>query len=433
MTKTRQAALGGLVLFGLQASLACAAWPGEVTTPVTPNPLPEWSQQAQRRLLDGPGWASAERAIELQQRVVLLQQGEQRLATGDVAGAEQAFDAAALLLHAADTEVALVRTYLQGGEYRRALGFAAHAAGAHRELAGASALHAWLLHMGGYSERGAQVLRQAVSAADGPADDPARAVLQRAQQGLARPWPVADAALLDLPLRFAPYAVFNAGSVPRVPAELAAVGSATLAPDGHHALVPTALLGAGPDAPVWLRNGLGRTVSARLLAHDAEWGVSLLQLDTALPWPSAVVQAAREPFAGSPGALVEFGPDASGQPAWPVLRQGFLAQMPAAGAARSLGITAPAGPRGGPVFNASGQWLGMAVAQPGAPDRLLSAALLVSRWPALHAPATPTLAGDVPAAMSVDLIYEHALLVALQVLRPATPSAEPPPSKRAAL
>ena len=87
----------------------------------------------------------------LQERADLLASGEQALARRDVDAALLAFDRAALILHAADTEIALVRAYMQGGDYRRALAFGAHTAGAHLDVVGGSALYAWLLHAGGQS------------------------------------------------------------------------------------------------------------------------------------------------------------------------------------------------------------------------------------------------------------------------------------------
>ena len=66
----------------------------------------------------------------------VLAEGEQRLAAGDAAGAEAAFDRAAGAAHDHDVEISLVRAYMQAGDYRRALAFAAHAAGAHGDDAG---------------------------------------------------------------------------------------------------------------------------------------------------------------------------------------------------------------------------------------------------------------------------------------------------------
>src|SRR5262245_62514709 len=63
----------------------------------------------------------------------LLRNGEAALARGDTAKALEAFERAAAMMHAADAEIALARTYMQSGAYRRAAALAAHAPGAHRD------------------------------------------------------------------------------------------------------------------------------------------------------------------------------------------------------------------------------------------------------------------------------------------------------------
>ena len=85
----------------------------------------------------------------LKEKAQLLATGEAALARIDLDAALQAFDRAASIQHAADTEMALVRTYLQAGQYRRALASGAHTAGAHLDVVAGSALYAWLLNTGG--------------------------------------------------------------------------------------------------------------------------------------------------------------------------------------------------------------------------------------------------------------------------------------------
>jgi hypothetical protein len=135
--------------------------------------------------------------------------------------------------------------------------------------------------------------------------------------------------------------------------------------------------------------------------------------------------AARDAFPGSAAYAAEYvsAPDAT--PAWPMLRSGFLGRVaePIAGAApeQLLGITLPAGPRGGPVFNAAGQLAGLALpGRAGAPDRLVPAsqlrqALGASRS-AVLGPAPP--AGGEPHA-ALDQIYENSLKASLQVIAAA--------------
>ena len=94
-----------------------------------------------------------------------------------------------------------------------------------------------------------------------------------------------------------------------------------------------------------------------------------------------------------------------------MLRQGFFAgQGPAP---RPLGIAAPPGPRGGPVFDAAGQGVGLAQRDAAGQDLLLPVRALQQRfgpWASTEAPA-PTQARP-----AVDLHYERALRSSLQLL-----------------
>ena len=89
----------------------------------TQAPVPAWSLEAQSRLR--PGGLDAATFTERQR---LLLQGEQALSRMQPSQALDLFDRAALMLHAADAEVALVRTHMQAGDYRRALAFAPRSA-----------------------------------------------------------------------------------------------------------------------------------------------------------------------------------------------------------------------------------------------------------------------------------------------------------------
>jgi hypothetical protein len=354
---------------------------------------PDFSLEAQRRLQGG---ANANSPEVMAQRQRLLTTGQAQLAAGKTDAAQQAFDKAALLLHAADTEVALVRTYMQAGEYRRALAFGAHAAGAHREMPAATALYAWLLHLGGQTQVAQRLLTQASGAA---ADD---ATVQWATQQM----PAASTVTMAAPTP--PLLSPPSFGMP-VPAHSAVVGSALLLGDGQQALVPTRLL---RDQALWLRNGLGQTVAASLVLKEVLPGVSLLRLQSALALPTAVA-GARVPFAGSPGAMVEFMPNEQDQAAWPVMRLGFFARIPTGDAPRALGIEAPAGPRGGPVFDFNGRLVGMAVVDEGGANRMLAVDDLTASAGVAWLPAATTQSAD---RVGADSIYEVALRMTLQVL-----------------
>jgi hypothetical protein len=352
--------------------------------------VPAWSTEAQLRLFGGPGLAERQR---------LVQQAESLLAQGDTAGAERGFEQAASTLHSADVEAGLVRTYMQAGEYRRALAFGAHAAGAHREVPAGSALYAWLLHVGGQGVVARRTLDDAIQSFP---EDP---LLRQAGEQLRQPWPRPFGRLLHAPTRCAPQ-TWGAG----VPESARVSGTAVLAADGQRALAPGA--GLGLARQVWLRNGLGQTVAAQVEARSGQDddGWVVLRLQSPLPVSVGLTLAPRAPFAGSPGSLVEYAGDDSATPSWPLLRQGFFGRLLATPGERLLGIEAPPGRRGGPVFDAQGRWVG--IARPGIDgrDRLAAADDL----PLVLAPVSAS--APVQQRASIDTVYESALRVTLQLM-----------------
>jgi hypothetical protein len=360
--------------------------------------VPSWSLEAQRRLLAGAGDA----VPALAERQRLAEAGEARLAAGDAEGARAAFDRAALMVHSPDVEMGLVRADLQAGDYRRALAFAAHAAGAHRNVPGGTALYAWLLHLGGQGVVARHLVREARETS--PDDASLRAVGELLEQE----WPRPQGVLMAPPLRAAPYA---AG--PAVPAAARTVGTAALAGQGRVAWVSAEMIGDARS--IWVRNGLGQTAVARVVGPptpaSSTPALLHLALEPPLPCPGGIPAPSREPFAGSPGYTLEYAPGAGAEPAWPLLRQGFLGRPLAQPGDRLLGIDAPAGPRGGPVFDAQGRLAGVALRGQDGRDRLLAAAALGEDY---ALPAT----GAAPAAAraAIDEVYELGLRLALQVL-----------------
>ncbi|HJW10147.1 MAG TPA: trypsin-like peptidase domain-containing protein [Albitalea sp.] len=304
--------------------------------------------------------ASAHAAARPAERTALLARAEAALARGDADAARSDFERAANEEHAADIELGLVRSLMQAGAYRQALAFAAHTAGAHGDEAGAAAVYAQLLEQGGL---GAQATLPAL------------------------PAPAAS------------------GDVP--PPNARGVGSGVLVDAGRHALVPLAVLGEA-DA-LWLRNGLGRSVRARIEQRLDALGIALLRLDAPLA-AAPITLPARDAFPGAPGHAVEFDGAA---PAWPRLRSGFIG-MPVAGG-RRLGIELPAGPRGGPVFDAAGQLIGIALNADGS-DRLLP----VSALRASLGETAGTASAAIP-RMPLDQIYENALRLTLQLIVTSRP------------
>jgi hypothetical protein len=356
--------------------------------------------------------AAALSSARLQQRAQLLKNGEAALARLDVTGALDSFERAALILHAPDTEIALIRSYMQAGDYRRALAFGAHTAGAHLDEAGGSLLYAWLLHIGGQpaiaqrqlTETGARIPENAV----------VRAVMQQLNSGA----PIATSQLLALPTRLAPY-----GNAKGLPDTARVAGSAVLLHGGNKALVPLNLLPR--SGKLWLRNGLGQLVKAktdkRLTALAL--GVALVRLESPLPVAKDLLVAASDAFPGSAGFAVEYVSLPNAAPAWPILRTGFLGSARGDSGERLLGIDMPAGARGGPVFDGVGRLIGLAL--PGragkGDDRLVSASQLRKAFSeAMAAEPLTTWNSSIPASpkprASVDSIYEDSLKTSLQVI-----------------
>ena len=354
-------------------------------------------------------------AKQMDARTALLQRAEAELARGDAAAATETFERAAMMLHAPDTEMGLVRSYMQAGHYRRALAFCAHTAGVHREAPAAGALYAWLLRAGGQNAFAQRTLNDTLQRA------PQDAVALQTRLAFAAALPVASTPLLQTPHRMAPQAVMLGGQ-PDVAPGAHTVASGVLIGNGTLALVPKAALGTSPPARLWVRNGLGQTTRAHLQTQagplDAP-GVAVLRLEAPLdPAPTASELAPREPFAGSPGFAIQYATDASAVPAWPWLSQGFFGAMPAQpDKPRPLGIEVAAGAYGGPVFDSQGRLAGMALPGPQGEDLLLSAA----RWQSLAgAPPNTPLQDDVASrprgTVATDEIYESALRLALQVI-----------------
>lgn len=357
---------------------------------------PTFSLEAQRRLSGG---SSANLSQDLSRRTALLELGEARLAAGDTEAAQRAFDEAALIVHAADIELGLVRAYMQEGEYRRALAFGAHAAGAHPEFPGGTALYAWLLQLGGQGRFALRALDEALARSpDDPALKQAQAALSSSQLPLGGP-------MMTPPLRCAPYE-YSAQVAPGA----IAVGSGILTADGRQALASAAMVAGARH--LWVRNGLGQTSGATVI-EQFDNGLVLLQLNDQLVPPQSVAAVPGAPYAGSISHWVAFAAADNSLPAWPVLRQGFFTRYTDPQAPRPLGIDAPPGARGGPVFDAAGRLAGLAITTgAGGPDHIVPASKFAGLFSASS--TSPPSAAGIP--MPIDVIYERALRATLQIL-----------------
>lgn len=339
---------------------------------------------------DAPPARAAERAA-------LLEDGERALQRGDAEAARQAFERAGQIAHSADAEIGLVRADMQAGRYGEAVAFVAHTAGAHRQEPAGALLHAWLLALGGQADAARR--RLDALTADQPSARPrAQALRALIDDDRRRP----GAAWLQPPLRLAPY---PSGTRPAPGSRVR--GAATLLGDGRVAWAPAAALKACGASPAWLRNGLGQTTAARP-SRGAAAPRGLVALATATPLPAGAETAARAPFPGSPGYLVAHvaAPDAAA--AWPRLGAGFfLAPADRPDADIHLGVPAPAGAVGSPVFDANGALAGVLGASgPGG-------RITVVPLPPGPAPAPGRAA---PPRATAEAVYDAGLRHALQLI-----------------
>jgi len=376
--------------------------PGDAGPPVSRSPQP----------LQPPP-QSSQQAASVAEHAAWLKRGEAKLAAGDSEAALADFDRAAQLLHAADSEVSLVRAWMQQGEYRRALAFVAHTAQAHASAAGA-VLYAWLLSRGGQHDAARRVL---ASAGESRAADP---LLRQARELLERPGALPGPGLLAPPLRLAPYTV---GALPPRHARVVATGA--LLADGRHALSAAAALRGARR--IWLRNGLGQTVQAEAVARAGDDGLpaasAVVALRAAQPLPAPAEPTPAEPFPGSPGSVLVHQADAFGRPVWPGLHAGFLGMPdPALAGLRRLGIDLPARPGerppalpGGPVFDAAGRWIGLALPHPDGVPRIAMRSLLARGFGAWVEPPSALRAAAGTRA-GLEEVYERALRSTLQVI-----------------
>lgn len=337
-------------------------------------------------------------AGRLREREALLREAEAALAAGDAEKAEQGFDRAAMILHSADTEMGLVRSYMQSGQYRRALAFGAHTAGAHLDVVGGAALYAWLLHAGGQDVIARKLL------ADAQARAPSQPLVASVARELASGAPHASGDMLLPPARLAPYG--DSAALPRG-ARLVAAGM--LVDEGRMALVPARTI-AG-SRRLWVRNGLGQLAPATAMPVRSESGVALLRLGSPLPAPSMGVVPA-DVFPGSVAFAVAYAQTSDAGAAWPLLRTGFVGAAKGADGDRDLDVSMHRGlAPGGPVFDQAGRLAGIALPD-GAGARLVAAPRLREAF----AGRVTLPASRDSGRLGPDAVYEAALRSTLQVI-----------------
>lgn len=342
----------------------------------------------------------------MSQRLALLELAERALAAGNPAYALIGFERAAMMLHAGDTEMGLVRAWMQSGDYRRALTFSAHTAGAHKDMPAAAGLYAWLLRAGGQEVFAQRVLSEGLQRS--AADPVLLAVQQAFQARVAVPAPD----LLALPHRMAPMMSMAEGQTPP-PVDAQVLGTAVLLGDGQTAVALQTIVQAGRQ--IWVRNGLGRTTMAEVQdtpqALSAQ-GFVLLRLAVSVGSVDLAL-APRDPFAGSQGFTIAYSAQSDGTPAWPLLQQGFFGGADGSTGMRKLGIPMPGNAASGLVLDASGHLAGVAFR-----TRVGQAAMLpASVVRGLLAEAPPDAAlPQPPARIPADEAFERGMRHSLQVI-----------------
>jgi hypothetical protein len=349
-------------------------------------------------------------AARLPARIALLARAQAELEHGDATASLDDFERAAMMLHAADAELGLIRSAMQDGQYRRALAMCAHTAGEHVDEPDGGLLYAWLLRVGGQPALAERVLAQAQAhAGDSP-------LVRAASAALAKPLPLASGPLLTGADRMAPWPVPTAtDAAPPTHARFAS--NAVLLDDGATALAPLATLPGDEHAGIWVRNALGHATRARIdRSQDAlgAMGLVLLKLETPLQAGAIVPAAARDPFAGSPGFSIQFASTAD--PAWPVLAQGFLGGAAGLDGPRRLGFDGLAAAPGAPVLDAAGRLAGITIRTQGGQTTWLPASMWRATLPAAAASSVAAAPAGARQLAAPDEIYESGMQRALQVL-----------------
>ncbi|MCV2355218.1 serine protease [Paucibacter sp. B2R-40] len=337
------------------------------------------------------------------ERLALLQAARRALAAGDSATAIARLDAAAAISHSADTELLMLQAQMQSGDYRGALMFASHTAGAHIHDPEALALYAWMLALG---EQRVEAKRMLDVGLQRLPDEPTLSAMRQALPA-AEPGAEAESDPLTARIRPGPLAI---GA--DLPAHAQAVGSGLLLDGGRLALVPLAPSQAATQ--LWLRNGLGHTSAARLVQTFDNLGLALLSLDKPLPTAqSTLSRAPRDAFAGSPATSFAYLATPSAQAAWPAMHRGFLGRISAANNQQAVGVELPIAPRGGPVFDQAGRWIGLVLPNQAGEPQLLPLSVLQAQLGTSFTDV-PVLQAGRPIAL--DQQYEQALPLTLQLL-----------------
>jgi hypothetical protein len=349
---------------------------------------------------------------QIKERRSLLAEGERVLQGLRAQEALEIFERAALISHSPDAELGVVRSHLQNGAYSRALAFCAHTAGAHEQAHGCSALYAWLLRIGGYTEQAAKYWAATKVRA------PSYPLLTKLGVHLENARPLSDEVFAKAPLRFLPYAQ----KLPRAK-QTKAMGAALLMNDGVTVLALSSQLD-GESGEWWVRTSLGEI--ARASPTRRERIFTTLQLSQVTKLRPDVRFARKSPFPGSVAFWVQHADRPAESLAWPVLAPGFLGDPRAEVASRQLSIKPGLSKLGGPVFDQFGRVIGLADGRKGK-DRGQADVILTSEMSKASVMSEylsdaqnddrQTERRDAPPKLSTDQIYEMGLRSTVEIFR----------------
>lgn len=356
---------------------------------------------------------------------LIMSAASRALAAGDTARAADLFEQAARIDDATpEAEIGMVRAYLQGGEYRKALAFATLVAGEHLGSSKAEAFLAWVEFIGGQKQFALKRLDAALAQA--PSNPDLREVRARirAMAGVEAYVPSATTTLALDPVVPLQEDIFDA-------AAMQTRASGVVVANGTRVLTGAAAV-AGASGNLWVRNGLGYMRPAVIEHVDGQTGVTVLRLEEPFqPAVSMDVWQTARVFPGSPCYVVDFPALGLNRPVWPVLSAGLLGRMGAQPRTMDLTVKLPAGPRGGAAFDSAGRLLGLVLPvvapervvpdQASRPERILLAPALQAFVPAaIPDPSQVTTDAGRP-RLSIQEIYELALpvVVTISSVKPA--------------
>ena len=212
--------------------------------------------------------------------------------------------------------------------------------------------------------------------------------------------------MLTAPWRTAP---FDPGAELSATTHVACSG--VLIDGGRRAVVP--LVPLSEARTLWVRDGLGRRSTAQVDRRVEPLGLMLLRLEDPIKVASSLLLAPRDPFPGSPGFAIDYTATRDAAPAWPLLHAGFIGKPDSSTGLNKLGIMMPAGAQGGPVFDNSGHFIGIALRSADGQDRLLPVSALRREFGESLGSVADQSAVQ---RASFDAIYESAMPITLQVI-----------------